>query len=195
MTISTPATKARRAKVIARCTCPTCMGGYYTSADGAFFCTVDREYTVFADGQYLGSFDGLTQATEALGVYRIDQALAQAVEAAAVEADLAHDVAQAAADADAVAAVSKWNQLGPAPHLFIPAALGQQTAEQHEAALVTIASLDDADICRLIAAMPPLPPPLYYDRHHRGLTWAGTAQHYPHYTAADAARTEWMRDE
>lgn len=104
MTLSTPTKAPARRRKIARCTCPACTR--QVSPDGAFFCTVDREWAAYASGQYLGAYCYKTHADEALAIYRIDQAAAQAIETAAAAADLEHDIAQSSTDADVVVALN-----------------------------------------------------------------------------------------
>lgn len=108
MTVSTPAARARRRKVAPRCTCPRCRaaGLGLIRPDGVFYCIIDHDYSAYADGQFIAANANQIAVTEALGVYRIDQAAAQTLEVAAAEADLSHDVQQAATDSDVVAALA-----------------------------------------------------------------------------------------
>lgn len=140
------------------CTCPACNPT--TTADGVFYCVIEREWPAYAANQFIGAYDYRAQADEALAVYRIDQG--------AAEADMAHDVQQAATDSDVMAAlVTELETCPRCSREFLPTRAG-------------------CPFCP--TTLPEYPAFLYYDRHQGGVVWAGSDTAYPSYIEAALAR-------
>lgn len=109
----TPATAAPARRRKATCTCPACNTNCYGHT-GVWYCLATKDYTAYYQGDTVSAHDSKELAVEALGVFtrnaiaqgnRVAAIEVAAIEVAAAAADLAHDVAQAATDADVVAAL------------------------------------------------------------------------------------------